>query len=74
LECDDFEKLEGVIHAFFSSIPHDWYRKNELSGYEGYYASIFYEKYANAFSPIYLIGVEFSKTERNIVRFDVEKC
>jgi hypothetical protein len=74
LECDDLEKLEGVIHAFFSSIPHDWYRKNEISGYEGYYASIFYEKYANAFSPIYLIGVEFSKTERNIVRFDVEKC
>ncbi len=36
------EDLRGIFHAFFASIPHDWYRKNQLSGYEGYYASIVY--------------------------------
>jgi ATP-dependent exoDNAse (exonuclease V) beta subunit len=30
------------LQAFFASIPHDWYRKNQLAGYEGYYASIVY--------------------------------
>jgi len=34
--------LKDAFYAFFSSIPHDWYRRNELSGYEGFYASIFY--------------------------------
>jgi hypothetical protein len=34
--------LEPIFRSFFASIPHDWYRKNELAGYEGYYASIFY--------------------------------
>lgn len=36
------DDLRGIFHAFFASIPHDWYRKNQLSGYEGYYASIVY--------------------------------
>ncbi len=35
-------ELMEVFKAFFASIPHDWYRKTELSGYEGFYASIFY--------------------------------
>jgi hypothetical protein len=34
--------LKAVFQRFFASIPHDWYRKNQLAGYEGYYASIFY--------------------------------
>ncbi|WP_457574896.1 ATP-binding protein [Desulfolithobacter sp.] len=38
----DCEGMRDIFHAFFSSIPHDWYRKNQLAGYEGYYASIFY--------------------------------
>ncbi len=42
LEADDPTALEPVFHAFFASIPHDWYRKNELAGYEGYYASVVY--------------------------------
>ncbi len=42
LEANAIDELKEVFHAFFASIPHDWYRKNELSGYEGYYASIFY--------------------------------
>ncbi len=130
LEAGDVEGLMGVFKSFFASIPHDWYRKNELSGYEGYYASIFYcyfaalgvdvlvedatshgrldmavmfngccylfefkvvelepggrameqlearryhEKYIGKCAMIYLIGVEFSKKERNIVGFEVRE-
>jgi len=65
----------------------DWYRKNELTDYEGYYASVFYCYLAARCSrsrhkamptsrsrgePIHLIGVEFSKASRNIVGFEVE--
>ncbi len=35
-------EIERVYRGLFSAIPHDWYRKNKLSEYEGYYASIFY--------------------------------
>ena len=38
----DIDALKDIFQAFFASIPHDWYRKNQLAGYEGYYASIFY--------------------------------
>jgi len=39
---NDINSLQTLFHAFYASIPNDWYRKNTLSGYEGYYASIFY--------------------------------
>ncbi len=42
LQSGDLPKLRDVFHSFFSSIPHDWYRKNTIAEYEGYYASIFY--------------------------------
>ena len=42
LEADEPAALEGLFRAFFAAIPHDWYRKNRLAGYEGYYASIVY--------------------------------
>lgn len=42
LTSGDLEQLRAVFQAFFASIPHDWYRKNQLAGYEGYYASIVY--------------------------------
>ena len=44
---NDFEKLKNAFHAFFASIPHDWYRKNQISHYEGYYASIVYCYFAS---------------------------
>jgi len=126
----NIDRLKDVFQAFFASIPHDWYRKNELSGYEGYYASIFYcyftalgldvvaedttnkgkvdmrvtldhrififefkvveltpagkplvqlkkkryhEKYAPPGNEIFLVGIEFSKTDRNIVSYEYEK-
>lgn len=42
LSHEDFELLKQTFYAFFAAIPHDWYRKNQLAGYEGYYASIVY--------------------------------
>ena len=123
--------LKTVFQSLFAAIPHDWYRKNKLSQYEGYYASIFYcyftalgldvtaedttnhgridmtvkmedriyifefkvvdidktpgtaleqvkqKKYADKYrgngASIYLIGVEFDRNERNIVRFEWEQ-
>ncbi len=46
LKADDLPALRELFHSFFASIPHDWYRKNRLAGYEGYYASIFYSYFA----------------------------
>ncbi|MDX8393415.1 MAG: PD-(D/E)XK nuclease domain-containing protein, partial [Mariprofundales bacterium] len=42
LEAGKLENLRDIIHAFFSSIPHDWYRNNPMAKYEGYYCSIVY--------------------------------
>ncbi len=47
LLAQDFAGLKNLFHAFFATIPHDWYRKNELSSFEGYYASIFYSYFAS---------------------------
>ncbi len=42
LKQDDPAALEPAFQAFFASIPHDWYRRNNLAGYEGYWASLVY--------------------------------
>jgi hypothetical protein len=42
IEKNDFEKICEIFRSFFSSIPHDWYRRNEIYRYEGYYASVVY--------------------------------
>lgn len=129
LESNDFDGLKTLFHAFFASIPHQWYTSNNIQTFEGYYASVFYsyfaalgldvivedstnhgrldmtlkfnhqvylfefkvvditsdgkalqqikdKKYADKYrglnQAIHLIGVEFSKTDRNIVGFEVE--
>jgi hypothetical protein len=46
LQAQDFAGLKELFHAFYASIANDWYRKNELSGFEGYYVSIFYSYFA----------------------------
>ena len=131
LEANDFAGLETLFHAFFASIPYEWYNNNDIARYEGYYASVFYsyfaglgldiavedssshgrldmavlfnshvylfefkvvemasagaamaqlkerryaDKYRALGQPIYLIGVEFSKDERNIAAFDAERA
>jgi hypothetical protein len=130
-QVGNFTALDAHFKALFASIPHDWHRKNNIAGYEGFYASVFYshfaalgldirvedatshgrvdmtvlfqnqalifefkvvgldktpgtaleqiqkkgyaEKYQGQNLEIYLIGVEFDRGERNIVRFDWEK-
>ena len=47
LEQNRPERLESAFHAFFAAIPHNWYRKNKLSEYEGYYASLVYCAFAS---------------------------
>ena len=131
LEANDFAGLKTLFHAFFASIPYEWYINNDIAGYEGYYASVFYsyfaalgldiavedssshgrldmavlfnghvylfefkvvelasagaamgqlqarryaDKYRGLGQPIHLIGVEFSKDERNVAAFDVEQA
>jgi len=46
LMAQDFAGLKDLFHAFYASIAHDWYRKNELSNFEGYCVSIFYSYFA----------------------------
>ena len=131
LEANNFAGLETLFHAFFASIPYEWYTNNDIARYEGYYASVFYsyfaglglniavedssshgrldmavlfnnhvylfefkviemasagaamaqlqerryaDKYRALEQPIHLIAVEFSKDERNITAFDVERA
>ena len=127
LAAGDLEIVNENFHSFFASIPHDWYRKNRISEYEGYYASIFYayftatgldvtaedttnkgridltiklddkiyiiefkvievdktkgsaleqikrkkysEKYQQKEKKIYLVGIEFSRDDKNIKNF-----
>ena len=42
LKQADFDGLKHAISSLFAAIPHDWYRKNQMANYEGYYASIVY--------------------------------
>ena len=46
LEANDFAGLKTLFHAFFASIPYEWYTNNDIAGYEGYYASVFYSYFA----------------------------
>lgn len=128
---NNLKKFEQLLKSFYASIPYEWYNKNELNKYEGYYASVFYsliagagfdvkvedstnkgkvdlsihyenkvyviefkviknetekgsalkqikeskyyEKYEHTSDKIYLTGIEFDQTERNIVNFEFEK-
>ena len=47
LEANDSDTLRTVIHSFFASIPNDWYRRNRLSEFGGYYASVVYACFAS---------------------------
>jgi hypothetical protein len=46
LMAQDFAGLKALFQAFYASIANDWYRKNEMSNFEGYYVSIFYSYFA----------------------------
>jgi hypothetical protein len=46
LLANDLPALKPLFHAFFATIPNDWYRNSPIAQYEGYYASIFYSHFA----------------------------
>ena len=46
LETHDCAGLKELFHAFFASIPYEWYTNNDIAKYEGYYASVFYSYFA----------------------------
>ena len=55
LEANDFDGLKALFHAFYASIPYEWYTNacprmgesgNDIARFEGYYASVFYSYFA----------------------------
>ena len=46
LSTVDCAGLQELFHAFFASIPYQWYVNNDVADYEGYYASVFYSYFA----------------------------
>ena len=46
LEANDFAGMKELFHAFFASIPYEWYTNNDIARFEGYYASVFYSYFA----------------------------
>ena len=46
LKAEDFEGMRELFHAFYASIPHQWYTNNDIADYEGFYASVFYSYFA----------------------------
>ena len=46
LETHDFAGMKDLFHAFFASIPYEWYTNNDIARYEGYCASVFYSYFA----------------------------
>jgi hypothetical protein len=47
LESGDSAALRDLFTAFFASIPSDNYRNNQISRYEGFYASVVYAYFAS---------------------------
>ena len=41
-----FRTIKDLFHVFYACKANDWYRKNELSNFEGYDISIFYSYFA----------------------------
>ena len=42
LQAHDCAGLKELFHAFYASIPYQWYTNNHIAEYEGFYASVFY--------------------------------
>ena len=130
LRSQDMQQVKGLFQSLFSSIPSEWYTKNNMDAYEGYYASVVYaflaslgfdlhpekssshgradliidtkqvvyvlefkvvelegdvqkaitqikdkgyhQQYVQAGREVILIGMDFSKAERNLVGFEWE--
>ncbi|QIL44772.1 ATP-binding protein [Acidovorax sp. HDW3] len=46
LQTQNVAGMRDLFHAFFASIPHDWFRNNPIAQYEGFWASVFYSHFA----------------------------
>ena len=46
LQAHDCAGLKALFHAFFASIPYQWYTNNHIADYEGFYASVVYSYFA----------------------------
>jgi hypothetical protein len=46
LEVNDFSQIREIFFSLYASIPADWFRKNDIDRFEGYYASVFYASFA----------------------------
>ncbi len=46
LLANDFDGLKALFHAYFAGIPYEWHVNNDISNYEGYYASVCYSWFA----------------------------
>ncbi len=46
LADNDFEEFKAELSSFFSSIPNEWYARNPMQHYEGFYASMAYACFA----------------------------
>lgn len=47
LSRGDVGDVIKIMQSHFASIPYEWYVKNEIDKYEGYYASVFYAYFAS---------------------------
>ena len=47
LMAGDVPGLKDLFHAFFASIPYEWYTNNDIARFEGYHASVFYAYFAS---------------------------
>jgi hypothetical protein len=46
LQKNDFARIQEIFFSLYASIPTDWYRRNDIDQFEGYYASVFYASFA----------------------------
>ena len=46
LAAHDCAGLKELFHAFFASIPYEWYTNNDIANYEGFYSSVTYSYFA----------------------------
>ena len=66
IEANDLDGLRQLLSAFYESIPYEWYKKNPIAQYEGYYASVFYAFFAS-------LGLEVhAEKSSNAGRLDME--
>jgi len=51
LSRHEFDRIKVIFTSLFASIPHDWYRNNDIQHYEGFYCATVYT---------YFIGIGYT--------------